>query len=344
MNNPLASIVLPTYNTNEKFLREAIQSILNQTEKNFELIIIDDGSSGNDYEIAKSFRDERIRVYRNNRNSGLPYTLNRGISLAKGKYICRMDSDDISLPKRLETMIQYMEKNKDIDIVGSGKINFGINNKRIIMPSTNDEIRATMFFQCPFVHPSVFFRKSSIDLYGIRYLSDEKAEDYNLWAECALNRDIKFANVKKCLLKYRLHSNQITKKSKNEMINSNKGIYKKLFSNLGISLSDKELDIYASFTAGARALTESDFNIINNIINQVIEANETNCICDDIILKRAYFNKFFKECIRQCIVYNNMNWVMYLDSDHGKYARGLYKFLFMIGTNLKIIRKACRKR
>ena len=112
MKNPLVSILMPVYNS-EKYLREAIKSILNQTFTNFELIIINDGSTDNSLKIIKSFKDNRIKIIKNKGNLGLIKTLNKGIDLAQGKYIARMDADDIAMPKRLEKQIAFFNENPD---------------------------------------------------------------------------------------------------------------------------------------------------------------------------------------------------------------------------------------
>ena len=114
---PKVSVLMPVYNTKEEYLREAIESILNQTFTDFEFIIINDGSTNNAEEVIKSYKDSRIKYYRQE-NHGLIYTLNYGLSLCNGEYIARMDSDDISLPFRFEKQIEVLDKNPNIGIVG----------------------------------------------------------------------------------------------------------------------------------------------------------------------------------------------------------------------------------
>ncbi len=118
MNGPEISIVLPAYNC-ESFLKEAIESLLNQTFKDFELIIINDGSTDKTEDVIKNFSDPRIIYKKNEKNSGLVYTLNKGIDIAKGKYIARMDGDDISLPARLEKQKEILDEYPDIAVAAS---------------------------------------------------------------------------------------------------------------------------------------------------------------------------------------------------------------------------------
>ena len=109
------SILMPMYNS-EKYIKESINSILNQEYKNFELIIVDDGSIDSSIEIVKEYNDSRIKLYENIENKGLPYTRNKLLSLATGEYIALFDSDDIALKNRIKAQVEFLEKNKNIDI------------------------------------------------------------------------------------------------------------------------------------------------------------------------------------------------------------------------------------
>ena len=116
--NPLVSIILPAYNC-EKFIRKTIHSLINQTYSNFELLVINDGSTDATTSIIQSFKDTRIQLIQNEKNKGLIYTLNKGIELSKGKYIARIDADDICLPERLQKQVNWLEKNTQIAIVAT---------------------------------------------------------------------------------------------------------------------------------------------------------------------------------------------------------------------------------
>lgn len=299
MIKPLVSVIMPTYNTPEPLLKSAIESILAQTYKNFEFIIIDDGSINNDFEIIKSYEDERISAYQNVHNSGLPYTLNRAISLSKGKYIARMDSDDISLPKRLEEMVKFLEKNKDIDIAGSYYREFGSRHRLVKVERYNEIIRPTMILTCPFCHPSIVFRKSSIQKYNIKYSNEEKAEDYNLWVKCSLNKEIVFANLDKVLLKYRIHGEQLTIKNKDDFLLNAMNNRKKILDSLEVELNPKESNLYLRFCLASEIMTESDFKDIDRILQRIVTANEDKQIYEVHALRKVLANKYKKEYIRR---------------------------------------------
>lgn len=205
---PLISVVLPVYN-GEEYLAEAIDSILEQTFSNFELIIIDDGSTDSSLAILKRYQklDGRIRlIARENRN--LATTLNDTIDLARGEWVARMDQDDIALPHRIERQLQWLEQT-GADICGSWVKLFGTADKHILKhPQTDQAIKMELLFGTPFAHPSVMMRTALAKT--LRYDKVwEKAEDYDLW-ERAVHAGWQMTNVQEVLLLYRQHTTQIT--------------------------------------------------------------------------------------------------------------------------------------
>ena len=158
---PQISVIMAVYN-GEKFLEEAIGSILKQTFLNFEFIIIDDGSEDTSLKIIKNFKDKRISILENNKNIGLSASLNKGIKLSKGKYIARMDADDISLPERLEKQYNFMERNPNIGIVGTGYDLINESGERMgtyIYPDNPVTIHWKLLTGPVFPHPTVMLRK-----------------------------------------------------------------------------------------------------------------------------------------------------------------------------------------
>ncbi|MEI6057424.1 MAG: glycosyltransferase family 2 protein [bacterium] len=208
----LISVIMPVHN-GEKYLAEAIRSILAQTLKDFEFIIIDDCSTDHTAETIKSFKDPRIIVIKNDRQSGVAASLNKGINAAKGKYVARMDADDISLLKRLETQVAYMEKHPTIGICGTWvkTFNTGDAEKHRLWkkPITDGEIKTLMFFTSSLIHPTVMFRRETLNTYNLRYDETyQSAQDYELWSR-AIDY-VQFANIPRVLLHYRIHANSIT--------------------------------------------------------------------------------------------------------------------------------------
>ncbi len=218
----LISVVLPAFNA-EKYIAEAVRSILDQTLTNFELIVINDGSTDNTLAILEELRDKDARVIVISReNRGLVESLNEGIDLARGKWIARMDADDIALPHRFERQLEWLERT-GADISGSWVQRFGSSDKRVVrLPQTDDAIKMAMLFCSPFAHPAVIMRTSLVKRLGYdkRW---EKAEDYDLW-ERAAEAGWKMANVPEVLLSYRVHAEQISTLTANRQQQLTQGI------------------------------------------------------------------------------------------------------------------------
>lgn len=202
----VVSVVMPVYNCRQ-YIAESINSILAQTFTEFEVIIIDDCSTDGTYEYLQSLSDKRIRLIRKEINSGYTISLNMGLSMARGKYIARMDGDDISLPHRFAKQVAFLEENKDVIVLGSGyRI---IDSEKCWIPAalTHSDIVAGMLEYSPLAHPSVMLRSSVLKENGISYDHQyEPAEDYKLWT--VLHQYGKIANLTDILLLYRQHAAQ----------------------------------------------------------------------------------------------------------------------------------------
>lgn len=210
---PFVSVVMPAYNA-EKYISEAIESILNQTFKDFEFIIIDDGSKDKTWEIVQDYaeKDERIVAVRNEKNLKICKTLNKGVKISKGKYIARMDSDDWSYQDRLKKQIDFMESHLNV-VVSGGHVEVSDENLSILYlkkyPLLDKDIRKKMFIYNPFTHPCVIFRSDVIKTENPTYdHSFYDAEDYDLYFR--LGKKGEMANIKEILLKYRVSSGSIS--------------------------------------------------------------------------------------------------------------------------------------
>ena len=209
---PKISVILPCYNA-EAFIGEAIRSILDQTFTDFELIVIDDGSKDSSANIIHSFNDKRINYVKNETNLGLIKTLNRGLSIARGEYIARMDADDISFADRFEKQVQYLDAHPEIGLLGSGYVCFPVTRTVIPIekPTLFDVMRSN-----PFAHPTIMFRREMFHDYGLYYdVNYPHAEDYELWSRAI--RYLGCHNLQEPLLKYRVHPDSITKTQSKQM-------------------------------------------------------------------------------------------------------------------------------
>ena len=201
---------MPVYNES-LYIKEAINSVLCQTYQDFELIIIDDFSTDNTVDLIKQFNDDRIVFIQKEKNTGYTVSLNLGIEISQGKYIARMDGDDICHEDRYKDQFEFLENNSDYVLCGS-QYNRLDDQKPFILPSENDDIKAMLLRGNQFIHPSVMMRKAVLIENNIRYNKDrEPAEDYDLWVR--LMPFGKFMNLKKTLISYRIHSGQISQSS-----------------------------------------------------------------------------------------------------------------------------------
>lgn len=206
---PLISIGIPFYNA-QQYLGYAIESVLSQTYENWELILVDDGSSDNSLAIANMYAEEdsRIRVVSDSRNKKLPYRLNQLIEESTGDFIARMDADDIMHPERLEKQLSFLETNKSYDLVSTGLVSIDKDNivkgyRRVESLYDNFSNIETSY---PIVHPSVMARRSWFERnkYSEKY---PRAEDFELWTRAISNNDFKMAVLPDLLLYYREEGN-----------------------------------------------------------------------------------------------------------------------------------------
>lgn len=205
-DKPLVSVVMPIYNA-EKYLTQAIESILSQTLENFELILINDASTDKTLQIIRKYkkRDNRIRIINNKKNLQMAQSLNLAISKAESDLIARMDQDDISFPNRLEVQYDFMNSHPSVAIVGNNIIIINEKNKVIgkrTYPTTSNGLKKILFRYSAFAHPTVMFRKSAFQ--KVKGYNQEKhpCEDIDLWFR--LGKKYEFASIPSFLLKYRV--------------------------------------------------------------------------------------------------------------------------------------------
>jgi glycosyltransferase involved in cell wall biosynthesis len=207
LDNPLITVLMSCYNS-QSTIREAVDSILTQTVGNFEFIIIDDASTDDTLKILREYKDNRIILICNELNRGLGYNLNYGVNIAKGDYIARMDSDDISYPDRCERQLKIFETRDDVDLV-SGTIEEFIDTKDVIesrreLPVEPEEVYEYCKTRCPFNHPCIMYKKTAIEESG-GYIPF-KLEDYYLWVR-VLQHGFRGYNIKESLLWMRAGAN-----------------------------------------------------------------------------------------------------------------------------------------
>lgn len=211
---PKTSVVMSVYN-GERYLREAVDSILNQTFRDFEFLIVNDGSTDGTEKILRCYRDFRIKIVNNERNIGLTKSLNKGLKLAKGEYIARQDADDISLPQRLEKQVKFLDTHRHVALIGSpflvinedGKI-LGVQTVLLL----NEEIQKRLLKDNAFGHGTSMFRKDCLDKIGLYREEFKSAQDYDLWLRISERYNV--ANIAEPLYKWRISLSSVSVKGK----------------------------------------------------------------------------------------------------------------------------------
>jgi glycosyltransferase involved in cell wall biosynthesis len=240
-NSPLVSVLLPFYNS-EKYLKSAIQSILQQTYFNFELLLLDDGSTDGSLNIAKEFaqQDARIQVHHHS-NMGLCKTLQKGVELVKGKYIARMDGDDIALPQRFELQVNYLEKHPNCVALGTALTIIDPENDVLCMPEITQEheqlvAELLQWKGSRICHPTVMMRTDVVQAVG-GYVQEYHFEDVDLFLRLA--KQGKLANLSERLLQYRWHIGSVSHTRNHARINEIKrSILNKASAELGLSIPE----------------------------------------------------------------------------------------------------------
>lgn len=246
-NTALVSVVLPAYNA-ERFLREAIDSVLNQTYPNFELIIINDGSTDHTEEIILSYSDSRIKYVRNEQNLKLIKTLNKGVGLAQGKYIARMDADDISLPERFEEEVRYLEEHPDVDIVSCFPYDIDLQGKVLGKSSYFSATRAQSLkfvsvFAPPICHPACMCKTEVLKKYKYSDKPEcQHIEDYELWNRM-FHTGVRGAVIPKFMFYYRANLAGICHLYNDRQLTNHVSMFKKYLIRYGCKDIDDDVAI-----------------------------------------------------------------------------------------------------
>lgn len=290
MTSPAVSVIMPVYNA-ELYLKEAVDSILSQSFADFELFIIDDASTDKSIEILNSFNDHRITLIRKSVNTGYTDSLNMAIPLTKGKYIARMDADDVSLENRFQVQFNYMEAHQDVLVLGTMYKIIDKETVRHYMPIDHDEVKLFALMKTPVAHPTVFIRRSVFDQYNLRYdRAFEPAEDYDLWSR--ILEYGKIENLPDVLLYYRVHTQQTSAyRSKKQLEMANRIRSRQLERLMALS-SDMYDSVFVIKTLSYQLLniTSEDLVKVDALLKDLVAANKDKKIYNDLL-----FAKFLNE-------------------------------------------------
>lgn len=293
------SVVLPVYNC-ELYIEDAISSILNQTIQDFEIIIIDDCSVDNTVKIIQTIKDERIRLILKEENKGLIDSLNVGFKEAKGKYIARMDGDDISLPNRFQKQLEILENNPDIKACGCWLNEFGYSNKIINHKEKHDEIVSRLLLSCSMSLCSAMLERSWITDFKFNK-TKLHVEDYDFWSKMAWTG--KFYNIQEVLYNYRVHELQVSTVYKPVQIQGDIDIKLFLFKKLQYNTEIFSDEMIEKMLLLNKSIEIEEFKLFLKWLNQLAFFNKKKQIYSPVelekvlkILKRSIlFSLYFKK-------------------------------------------------
>lgn len=302
---PLVSFLMSNYKTPPAYLRRALDSMLAQTLTDFEAVAINDGVKDESYELLLEYaeKDGRIRIIENETNLGLPVSLNKGIDACRGKYIARMDTDDICLPDRLEKQVEYMESHPDVMFAGAWADVFEEDEDQPVrtwspVMCSREEYRIRLLFQNDpiLIHPTVIFRRDFLNDYSLRYSEDPNmryTEDYEMWTHCA--ECGKAGILERIVLKYRnvQAESRITVRHQSGMYESSLYAQRGIIRRLGIEMTEEEAKLNLGLLTGVKP-----YDIrYKRWIDKLISGNRKYRIYDRAMLKSMLHERWYKTVV-----------------------------------------------
>lgn len=290
---PKVSVIMPVYN-GEKFIQNAMDSILSQTFQDFELIVINDGSGDSSADIMASYDDPRIVLINNEVNTGLPNVRNQGLDTSRGEYIAWLDCDDCSVTERLEKQVKFLDENPQIGVCGAWiRIVGGIRDEIVQFPTIPEIIRSEMLFNNCLANSTVMMRAACTREIGLRFdLSHHLSQDYGLWVR--IPKPWKITNIPDVLTIYHLHSDQVTVIFKQKQIDIAWEIQREQLLHLGISPTGEERVIHMSLGGFIQNTFEDPDRVYeaSGYLIKLDSANKTQKIYDKKAFRKVLLEKW----------------------------------------------------
>lgn len=297
--SPKVSIVMSVYN-GEVYVAESINSMLNQTFADFEFIILDDGSTDATLGIIQEFakHDDRIQIIKLDTNMGLAAALNRGIAVAQGQYIARMDADDVSLPERLQKQVDFLDAHPDVGVVGTQMQVVDQDKKplfKFVVPQQHSLIVWNIFFGRTFAHPSVLMRRDAVNKVGGYDATLPVAQDIDLWSQ--LVGQVKFANLADSLMLYRTHERATSVSRSEQQRTILAATSKRLLTTLWGEVSDATIDDFLRVRSGQSKFTLPEMEHMSALMTRLtrslldvgwIESDEVPLLLDEMKRRLNY--------------------------------------------------------
>ena len=308
MNKGLVSVVMAVHNEKERYLRTAFNSIFNQTYRNIEIIIVDDASDFSCKSVINDICNDKnyVKIIHNETNIGLTKSLNRGISVAEGEFVARMDADDYSVRNRIEKQVAFLKENEIVDIVGTGVVSFG-DKTMFISPAfgySNEDAQCNLFFSSTLCHPSVMMRRSFLAKNHLTYDENvKKGQDYDMWERASVLGNL--AVMKEVLLYYRIHSAQITSTGSKDQNKTADMVRLRRLKRIGIEPTEQEYRCHQLLASGCD--NDIHFTEIEKWVDKVILHSEHIPYLNSKMLRRNLSarlllcklrNPAYRKCIR----------------------------------------------
>ncbi|NJL73759.1 MAG: glycosyltransferase family 2 protein [Saprospiraceae bacterium] len=307
---PLVSVIMPVFNA-ENFLTIAINSILEQTYSNLELILINDCSTDGSLALMQRYlHDGRVKLFQNPINEGVIASLNKGLAQAQGKYIARMDGDDIAAPKRIAKQVDYLERHPNCFLLGTNMIEF--NNQRILRywttPKNHAHLAIKKLFNAPFAHPTVMMRRQVFEQIAGYDANYPVVEDYQLWV--AIMEAGETANLQEPLLFYRKHADNVSTKKKDVQKASLLRLYQEIWLSQGLVMSqDEALRHYQLCTAQIEDTSRpTDWKYIQNWVSQLHTQGFNSDETPTTRSHRFYFSFYLGALWLRCMYSHYSKW------------------------------------
>ncbi len=320
---PLVTVLMPTYK-GANYLSETIDSILNQTFKDFEFLIINDCSPDDTDTVIARYNDPRIRYIKNETNLGISGSSNKGFQLAKGKYIVRQDHDDIALPDKLRLQVEYMESHTEVGLCGTGFTCFGNKNKTVIYPETDAEIKALLLFKMPLAHQTSIMRRQLFLDHNLTY--DEtfaSSNDRRLWI--AAMDFMQFHNLPQPLLRYRMYKGMTSQTKRDRVLEEGRRLREILYQKLGYQPSAEELEIINNCLMPGRTKIRSRHVIeaIGKILCNLLDANRKSKVFDQTAFENVCGEYWHKRCLNYAFYSRRSAADIYRSSPLAQYRKNI---------------------
>lgn len=325
MNRPLVSVIMPVFNA-EPYIKDSLQSILSQTYKNLEVLIVDDVCTDGSMQVVVAIPDSRVKIIRNEKNLGLAASINKAIRLSTGQYLARMDADDVALPERIDRQVAFLEKNQAVDIIGTAMRFTGYSQYLSNFPILHQECRIQLLFNVCFGHPTVIFRRNVFDDPMNFYDESLKqySEEYDLW--CRLSNRHRFHNLNEPLLLYRTYPPGIKVEAEELRKRNTLLIQEKYLNSLFGPVSARDFSIHTQLSLMEIVHDRKELKECDEWLQRLIALNETKKEFEEKSFSKILAKRFFEFC------YSNS-------------ARGLFVLFYYYRSNwARFYRPAWKKR